>query len=202
MHLTTSSLAGCKAEGKLPVHGCWSSCFLVQRRSGRRFGTEVQPSRANEALGWRSSWRMARSWTCSPGSPRRHWPETQKDWSSLTPPSSWGLDKLFSGERRAGSSELPPSFGPQSMSQSLASVLLERIIQLSGKCMKILKSTPILKQAGEGNGNPVQCSCPENPQGQGSLADHSPWGLQESNMPERLTLSLRKQLGLWQLYMT
>ena len=79
IHAITSSLAWCKAEGKLPFHGCWSSCFLVQRRSGRRFGIEVQPSMANEALGWRSSWRMARSWTCSPGSPRRHWPDTQKD---------------------------------------------------------------------------------------------------------------------------
>ena len=60
--------------------------------------------------------------------------------------------------------------------------------------MKILKSTPLLKKAGEGNGNPVQCSCLENPHGQGNLAGHSPWGLQESNMTEQLTLTILHNL--------
>ena len=31
---------------------------------------------------------------------------------------------------------------------------------------------------GEGNGNPLQYSCLENPHGQRSLAGYSPWGLQ------------------------
>jgi len=29
---------------------------------------------------------------------------------------------------------------------------------------------------GEGHGNPLQCSCLENPHGQRSLAGYSPWG--------------------------
>ena len=32
----------------------------------------------------------------------------------------------------------------------------------------------------EGNGNPLQCSCLENPHGQRSLACCSPWGRKES----------------------
>ena len=35
---------------------------------------------------------------------------------------------------------------------------------------------------GEGNGNPLQYSCLENPHGQRSLAGYSPWGLRESDM--------------------
>ena len=40
---------------------------------------------------------------------------------------------------------------------------------------------------GEGNGNPFQCSCLENPHGQKSLADYSPWGLKDSDMTEWLS---------------
>ena len=32
------------------------------------------------------------------------------------------------------------------------------------------------RSPGEGNGNPLQYSCLENPHGQRSLADDSPWG--------------------------
>ena len=32
------------------------------------------------------------------------------------------------------------------------------------------------RSPGEGNGNPLQYSCLENPHGQRSLADYSPWG--------------------------
>ena len=35
---------------------------------------------------------------------------------------------------------------------------------------------------GEGNGNPLQYSCLENPHGQRSLAGNSPWGRSESDM--------------------
>ena len=38
--------------------------------------------------------------------------------------------------------------------------------------------------------HPLQYSCLENPHGQKSLAGYSPWGPKESNMYERLTLSL------------
>ena len=38
---------------------------------------------------------------------------------------------------------------------------------------------------GEGNGNPLQCSCLEIPHGQRSLAGCSPWGRKESDRTER-----------------
>ena len=36
----------------------------------------------------------------------------------------------------------------------------------------------------EGNGNPLQYSCLENPHGKRSLVGYSPWGLKESDMTE------------------
>ena len=41
----------------------------------------------------------------------------------------------------------------------------------------------------EGNGNPIQYSCLENPHGQRSLAGYSPWGHKESDRTERLTFT-------------
>ena len=40
------------------------------------------------------------------------------------------------------------------------------------------------RSPGVGNGNPLQYSCLENPHGDRSLADYSPWGCRESNMTE------------------
>ena len=40
---------------------------------------------------------------------------------------------------------------------------------------------------GEGNGNPLQYSCLENPHGRKSLVGYSPWGRKESDMTERLS---------------
>ena len=40
---------------------------------------------------------------------------------------------------------------------------------------------------GEGRGYPLQYSCLENPHGQRSLVDFSPWGRKESDTPERLS---------------
>ena len=40
------------------------------------------------------------------------------------------------------------------------------------------------RSPGEGNGNPLQYSCLENPQGQRSLVGYSPWGHKESERPE------------------
>ena len=37
---------------------------------------------------------------------------------------------------------------------------------------------------GDGNGNPLQYSGLENPHGQWSLVDYSPWGRKESDMTE------------------
>ena len=39
------------------------------------------------------------------------------------------------------------------------------------------------RSPGEGNGNPFQYSCLENPHGQGSLTDYSPW-VSELDMTE------------------
>ena len=46
-----------------------------------------------------------------------------------------------------------------------------------------LGSIPELERSSGGrHGNPLQYSCLENPQGQRSLADYSPWGCKESNL--------------------
>ena len=53
-----------------------------------------------------------------------------------------------------------------------------------------LGSIPGLGRApGEGQGNPFQCSCLENPHGQRSMVGYSPWGHKESDMSERLTIA-------------
>ena len=41
--------------------------------------------------------------------------------------------------------------------------------------------------SGEGNANPLQYSCLENPHGQRSLEGYSPWGHKELDMTERLS---------------
>ena len=49
--------------------------------------------------------------------------------------------------------------------------------------MRDLGSIPGLgRSPGEGNGYPLQRSALENPHGQRSLADYSPWGCKESDM--------------------
>jgi len=51
-----------------------------------------------------------------------------------------------------------------------------------------LGSIPRLERSrGGGHGNPFQYSCLENPHGQRNLVGHSPWGLKESDMTERLS---------------
>ena len=40
------------------------------------------------------------------------------------------------------------------------------------------------RSPGEGNGNPIQYSCLENPHGQKSLAGYSTWGRKESDTTE------------------
>ena len=42
------------------------------------------------------------------------------------------------------------------------------------------------RSPGEGNGNPLQYSCLEKPQGQRSLAGYSPWVLKERDMTEAI----------------
>ena len=45
------------------------------------------------------------------------------------------------------------------------------------------------RSPGEGNGNPLQYSCVENPHGQRSLAGYRPRGYKESDVTEQLSLS-------------
>ena len=40
------------------------------------------------------------------------------------------------------------------------------------------------RSPGEENGNPLQYSCLENPQGQRSLVGYSPWGCKELDMTD------------------
>ena len=40
---------------------------------------------------------------------------------------------------------------------------------------------------GGGHSNPLQYSCPENPHGQRSLADYSPWGLKGLDVTKHST---------------
>ena len=43
------------------------------------------------------------------------------------------------------------------------------------------------RSPGGSHGNPLQCSCLENPHGQRGLVDYSPWGRKESNTTEQLS---------------
>ena len=51
------------------------------------------------------------------------------------------------------------------------------------------QTTPgLVRSPGEGNANPLQNPCLENPHRQMSLAGYSPWGHKESDMTERLSM--------------
>ena len=47
------------------------------------------------------------------------------------------------------------------------------------------------RSPGGGHGNPLQCSCLENPHRQKSLAGYSPWGHKELDMTEKLSKAQR-----------
>ena len=55
------------------------------------------------------------------------------------------------------------------------------------------------RSLGEGNGNPLQHSHLENPHGQRSLADSSPWVCKESDMIEQLSTHTHPILSGWLL---
>ena len=66
-----------------------------------------------------------------------------------------------------------------------------------------LGSIPRLgRSPGEGNGNPLQYSCLENPHGQRSLVGHSPWGPNELDTTERLSTIFRFSIGVVSVYIT
>ena len=49
------------------------------------------------------------------------------------------------------------------------------------------------RSAGRGRGNPLQCSCLENPSGQMSLAGYSPWSHKELETTELLSTAQHTQ---------
>ena len=51
------------------------------------------------------------------------------------------------------------------------------------------------RSSGGGHGNPLQYSCLENPHGQRSLVNYSPWGHKKSDTNEQLN----EQLHVWRL---
>ena len=54
---------------------------------------------------------------------------------------------------------------------------------------RVLGSIPGLGSSlEEGNGNPLQCFCLENPHGEKSLVGYSPWDCKETDMSEQLTM--------------
>ena len=50
------------------------------------------------------------------------------------------------------------------------------------------------RSSGEGNGNPLQYSCLENPHGQGNLVNYSPWDHKASNMTEQLSTAQHREI--------
>ena len=51
------------------------------------------------------------------------------------------------------------------------------------------------RSPGEGNGNPLEYPCLENPLRQRSLVGYSPWGRKEADMTERLNTHTRAPFG-------
>ena len=69
--------------------------------------------------------------------------------------------------------------------------MLKLRLQYFGHLMRktdsLEKTLMLGRSPGGGHGNPLQCSCLENPHGQMSLVGYSPWGRKESDRTEQLT---------------
>ena len=50
------------------------------------------------------------------------------------------------------------------------------------------------RSPGVGNCSPLQCYCLENPHGQRSLVDYSPWGLKELDTAKQLSIAQQPEL--------
>ena len=69
--------------------------------------------------------------------------------------------------------------------------LIERLEPApQGPRWRALEMPALLSPLGEGDGYPLRNSCLENPMDRGALASYSPWGHQESDTTEQLTLAL------------
>ena len=54
--------------------------------------------------------------------------------------------------------------------------------------MKVIPAVSVFLLAGQGQGNPLQYSCLQNPCGQRSPACHGPWGCKDSDTTEQLSM--------------
>ena len=130
-------------------------------------------------------------------------PWTTARQASLSITNSWSLPKLMSNESLMPSNHLilcrplllPPSIFPSIrvfsrdlicssqfgvLSVSKRPSLVAQLVKESTCIAGDLGLIPGLRRSpGEGNGNPLQCSCLENSHGQRSLMSYGPWGRKE-----------------------
>ena len=154
-------------------------------------------------------------------------PWTTARQASLSITNSWSLPKLMSNESLMPSNHLilcrplllPPSIFPSIrvfsrdlicgsqfgvLSVSKRPSLVAQLVKESTCIAGDLGLIPGLRRSpGEGNGNPLQCSCLENSHGQRSLMSYGPWGhrttvhgVVKSWTTEQLTLEVRKSIRL------
>ena len=77
---------------------------------------------------------------------------------------------------------------PEYSLEELMTSLVAQTVKNPPAMWEDLGSIPGLgKCPGGGHGNPLQCSCVENPHGQRSLSGFSPWGHKELGMTEQLS---------------
>ena len=75
---------------------------------------------------------------------------------------------------------------------SWASLLAQLVKNLPATQETWIRSLGWEDSPGGGHGNPLQCSCLENPHEQRSLADYSPWNCKESDTTEWLSTAQHK----------
>ena len=79
--------------------------------------------------------------------------------------------------------------------------LRDSLVAQMVKCLPAMRETRVRSPGwedspGDGNGNPLQYSCLENPMDGKSLVGYSPWGRKESDMTEQLHFTWVKQIIL------
>ena len=70
----------------------------------------------------------------------------------------------------------------------MPSLVAQRVKNLSALQEKQVQSLDQEDLPGEGNSNPLQCSCLGNPMDRGAWGDYSPWGSKALDTTELLTL--------------
>ena len=87
------------------------------------------------------------------------------------------MPSLMGGDRYKRESD-----NPQWVSQGL--LMVKSPSAVAGDVRDVGSIPGSGRSPGGRHGNPLQYSCLENPQGQTSLADYSPWSRKESDMTE------------------